>query len=69
MNPPAHPVSCPKCSTGRAELLTGVSAEAHVWYYRCPDCAQVWSVPKPDRSQPLMPSAPANPLNDSEAIS
>ena len=55
MNPPASHVSCPNCADGRGEFLTGVSAQARVWYYRCADCAQVWSVPKPEPSQPPMP--------------
>ncbi len=37
---------CPKCQRPTARLLTGVSHQADVNYYRCEPCGHVWTLPK-----------------------
>jgi uncharacterized Zn finger protein len=43
---------CPHCGAPTARLLTGVSTEAIVNYYRCLACGHVWTVPKDDPDAP-----------------
>ena len=41
---------CPACQAPTARVLEGPSADAHVWYYRCPECGHAWSVSKADET-------------------
>jgi hypothetical protein len=39
---------CPRCHTETARSLEYPSQFAHVNYYRCANCAHVWTTPKDD---------------------
>ena len=36
---------CPRCDRA-PKLLEGLSATAHVWYFRCESCGDAWAVSK-----------------------
>ena len=45
-------LECPVCHTEEGTLVPGVSAISRmVDYFRCSDCAHVWTADKPDRTQ------------------
>jgi hypothetical protein len=41
-----QPGNCPECKGGNTRLVESVSREAMAWYFRCRDCAAVWSIDK-----------------------
>ena len=56
---------CPACEAETRRVLEGASADAYVWYYRCPRCGHAWSVSKDDDTDirpitplPLKPGPP-----------
>ena len=42
---------CPNCADMTARVLSGTSADAYVWYYRCQACGHVWTIDKHDESR------------------
>ena len=38
--------TCPACGASDGRFLPGVSADALVDYFRCNQCAHIWSLPK-----------------------
>jgi hypothetical protein len=39
---------CPQCQNPTARMLDFPSKGAMVWYYRCQNCAHVWTIDKKD---------------------
>ena len=39
-------LKCPHCDAVRGRFLPNVSGDAIVEYYRCDECAHVWTLPK-----------------------
>jgi formate dehydrogenase maturation protein FdhE len=44
----AKPIAsqCPECGSAAVDCLVGVSADAHVDYFRCQMCGYVWNLPR-----------------------
>ena len=40
------PGPCPNCQSPNTKILQYVSSTAVVWYVRCSDCGNVWTLPK-----------------------
>jgi len=49
---------CPHCQARTPRILESASQHAHVWYYRCSECGNVWNVPKDNPDGPPRPVTP-----------
>ena len=53
---------CPNCASATARELESISKDAYAFYYRCPECGHVWTVPK------VNPHAPSHTVVQGRAV-